>query len=305
MERRKFLKKSALGALFASVAAPTITKAASKKNDHISITLLHTGDTHSRIEAFPKNSADYPNEGGYAARAALVEKIRQDHENVLLFDSGDIVQGTPYFNFYKGELEMKLMSKMHYDAANLGNHEFDNGLEGIRNMLQYAEFPFICSNYDFSETILKDRFQPYKVFERQGVKIGVFGLGVELDGMVWDKNYGKTKYLDPIKVSQKMVKELRQDKGCDLVVCLSHLGYKYDGPKMDDVKVAQAVSGLDIILGGHSHTFMDAPVYVKNPQGEEVLINHSGWSGVRIGKIQVTFDRKKKKSGINGKNVQL
>ena len=125
-----------------------------------------------------------------AQRAGLINSIREKEDHVLLLDAGDIFQGTPYFNFYGGELEFKLMSTMKYDAATLGNHDFDNGLIGLKKQLPFAKFPFLIANYDFSKTILKDKFNPYKIFNKGGIKIGVFGIGIELEGLV-PKNYIK------------------------------------------------------------------------------------------------------------------
>ncbi|GJM61938.1 metallophosphoesterase [Persicobacter diffluens] len=301
MKRRDFIKKTAMGTAMVATGLPALGKSA---NSQVKLTILHTADTHSRIEAFPATASKYAGRGGYAARASLVDKIRATEQNVLLFDSGDMVQGTPYFNFYKGELEMKLMSKMKYDLATIGNHEFDNGLSGIEYMLQFAEFPWIISNYDFSNTILANRFAPYKIFEKQGLKIGVFAVGVELDGLVWGENFGATQYLDPIAVSREMVQELRNNQGCDLIVCLSHLGYDYEGA-VCDTALAKQVAGVDIILGGHSHTFMEESVFYTNPEGEQVLVNHSGWSGVNLGRIDLTYDLQKKKKRFGGKNMEV
>lgn len=291
MQRREFLKHTGLGAatlsLLGASALPTL--AADKKATRL--TILHTNDMHSRIEPFPDNAAQWAGLGGMARRATLIEQIRKQEPNVLLLDSGDIWQGTPYFNFFQGELEYKLMSQMAYDASTLGNHDFDNGLEGLQKQLPNATFPFLIANYDFSQTILAGKFQPYKVFEKQGIRVGVFGLGIELAGLVADKNFGATKYLDPVATAKEMVTKLRGPEKCDLVICLSHLGYKYEGAKLDDRKLAAQVSGIDLILGGHTHTFLDQPEPIASPNGQTTLVNQVGWSGINLGRLDYSFER--------------
>lgn len=261
----------------------------------IKLTILHTNDQHSRIDPFPDDGRKYGGMGGMARRATLIERIRQQEPNVLLLDSGDIWQGTPYFNFFEGELEYKLMTKMGYDAATLGNHDFDIGLEGLQKQLPLAGFPFLTANYDFSNTILKDRFQPYKVFEKQGIRVGIFGLGIELDGLVSKNMYGETVYLDPVQKARETVQALREKEKCHFVICLSHLGYSYDTDKIDDRKLAAQVSGIDLILGGHTHTFMEKPEVLRHESGHETMINQVGWSGLFLGRIDVTFSRKSKR----------
>ncbi|WP_299704333.1 bifunctional UDP-sugar hydrolase/5'-nucleotidase [uncultured Pontibacter sp.] len=293
MKRRDFLKHTALGA--AGISMLGLPFSAEAARDGIKLTILHTNDQHSRIDPFPDDGRKYGGMGGMARRATLIERIRQQESNVLLLDSGDIWQGTPYFNFFEGELEYKLMTKMKYDAATLGNHDFDIGLEGLQKQLPLAGFPFLIANYDFSNTILKGRFQPYKVFEKQGIRVGVFGLGIELDGLVSKNMYGETVYLDPVEKAREMVVALREKEKCDLVICLSHLGYSYDTEKIDDRKLATQVSGLDLILGGHTHTFMEKPEVLRHENGHETMINQVGWSGLFLGRIDFTFNRKSKR----------
>jgi 5'-nucleotidase len=234
----------------------------------------------------------------------LIKNIRQQEDNILLLDAGDVFQGTPYFNFYGGELEFKLMSKMGFDASTLGNHEFDNGLKGIYDQLPHASFPHICSNYDFSDTILKDAFLPYKIFKKGGLKIGVFGVGIELDGLVSSKSYGSTKYLDPVSVSKEMIQELKKKK-CDLIICLSHLGYSYQSDNLDDKKLAYQVDGIDLIIGGHTHTFLDKPTLVKSKEGYETLVNQVGIGAARLGKVDFTFSDKNELSNISAKSIAV
>ena len=210
------------------------------------ITILHTNDTHSRIDPFPSNHKRYPDKGGVNRRKSLIDSIRSIENQVLLLDAGDIFQGTPYFNVHGGELEFKVMSAMGYEAATMGNHDFDAGLEGFNNMLPHANFPFLCANYDFSETILHDKTIPYKVFQKGEIKIGVFGLGVELDGLVAPAMYVKSKYLDPIQNAQKYAGLLRNDYKCDLVICLSHLGYYGRLNDMCDTVLAAETDNIDL-----------------------------------------------------------
>ncbi|KUG06752.1 bifunctional metallophosphatase/5'-nucleotidase [Solirubrum puertoriconensis] len=298
MNRRDFIKSSAWGVAGLGLLGPGLISSAEAAGGQVRLTILHTNDMHSRIDPFPVGSAQFADQGGMARRAALVANIRKEQPNVLLLDAGDIWQGTPYFNFFGGEVEYKLMSQMGYDAATLGNHDFDNGLQGLEKQLPNAQFPFINANYDFSQTPLKGRFQPYKVFEKQGVRIGVFGVGIELAGLVGDRNFGNTKYLDPIAVAKEQVQHLRGPEKCDLVICLSHLGYKYDSAKVDDHKLAAAVPGIDLILGGHTHTFLDTPTVVEGGQGQRTLINQVGWSGIKLGRIDYVFDRKTRTAGV-------
>ncbi|MBX0334592.1 metallophosphatase [Pontibacter sp. HSC-14F20] len=293
MKRRDFLKHTALGA--AGISMLGLPFSAEAAREGIKLTILHTNDQHSRIDPFPDDGRKYGGMGGMARRATLIERIRQQEPNVLLLDSGDIWQGTPYFNFFEGELEYKLMTKMGYDAATLGNHDFDIGLEGLQKQLPLAGFPFLTANYDFSNTILKDRFQPYKVFEKQGIRVGIFGLGIELDGLVSKNMYGETVYLDPVQKARETVQALREKEKCHFVICLSHLGYSYDTDKIDDRKLAAQVSGIDLILGGHTHTFMEKPEVLRHESGHETMINQVGWSGLFLGRIDVTFSRKSKR----------
>ena len=302
MQRREFLRNSLLGTagLTALGSLANAAVAAPSAKGPVKLTILHTNDMHSRIEPFPDNGGQWAGLGGMARRAALIKEIRSREANVLLLDSGDIFQGTPYFNFFGGELEYKLMSQMQYDASTLGNHDFDNGLEGLQRQLPHATFPFVIANYDFSKTPLAGRFAPYKVFEKQGIRIGVFGLGIELAGLVADKNFGQTVYLDPVAKAKEVAAQLRGAEKCDLVICLSHLGYKFDGApnKIHDRQLAAEVSGIDLILGGHTHTFMNAPESITSPDGHATLINQVGWSGINLGRLDYEFLVKNKRAGL-------
>ncbi|MCK9612159.1 MAG: metallophosphatase [Bacteroidales bacterium] len=253
------------------------------------LTILYTNDTHSRIESYPSNDARYANMGGYARRASMIKKIRSEEPNVLVFDAGDVFQGTPYFNYFGGELEFKLMSMMGYTAMNIGNHDFDAGLEGLLKQLPYATFDIISSNYDFSETILKDKIPAYKIYDIVGIKVGVFGLGVKLEGLVNASNYGKTRYIDPIEKAAEMAYMLKKQKKCDLVVCLSHLGHSYDDAQISDLSLAKQSKNIDIIIGGHTHTLLDPSKSIKNSDFENVIIAQTGNNGVRLGRIDLYF----------------
>lgn len=290
MNRRKFIDKLgfASGALLLSnqLFAGSLQGHKSKK-----ITILHTNDTHSNIDPFPANHPKFPGMGGVAKRYTLIEKIRSEEEHVLLLDAGDVFQGTPYFNTFHGELEMKLMSMMGYDAATMGNHDFDIGLEGFKNAKRFANFPFLCANYNFSKTILHDQTQAYKIFKKGGIKIGVFGVGVELKGLVPDDKYGETVYRDPIEAAQSM-SNLLSDYGCDLIICLSHLGYDYeDKSKASDLNLAKNTSGIHLIIGGHTHTFLEKPMLVENKSKQPVLINQVGWAGINLGRIDIDIEK--------------
>ncbi len=287
--RRNFLKNIALGA-----AAGTLVLPSCKLSDkEVTITILHTNDVHSHIDPFPKDHSKYPNQGGFARRSALIKQIRNNEDHVLLLDSGDIFQGTPYFNFYKGELDIKLMNMMQYDASTIGNHEFDNGVEELAKQLKKAEFPFINSNYGLENSILKDLTQPYKIIEKGGVKIGIIGLGIELHGLVDPSKYKDIQYNDPIEVGDKVAGYLKNEEGCDYVIALSHLGYNYDSDKVCDLDVAKNTEFIDLILGGHTHTFLDEPTIVKNKTGKDVVINQTGWAGVKLGRIDIVFSSDK------------
>ena len=307
MNRKKFLSTIGGGTL-ALTLAPNLLLAENLKfldqNSDYKLTILHTNDQHSRIEPFDSSYSRNPNQGGFARRAALIQKIREEEKNVLLLDSGDTFQGTPYFNFFGGELEFKLMSMMGYDASTMGNHDFDNGLEGFKKVLPNAKFPFICSNYDFKNTILDGQTLPYKVLNKNGIKVGIFGVGIELAGLVGKKSYGETVYLNPVEIAQHYATFLRNEKKCDLVICLSHIGYDYkDNPrKISDKILASQTDGIDLILGGHTHTFLPEPQTFVNKSGKNVMVNQVGWAGLLLGKINFYFDKNKKVKNISWNN---
>jgi 5'-nucleotidase len=285
MKRRDFIQKTAASSALlglANIGLSSFSTIETKK-----ITILHTNDVHSHIDPFPADHPKNANMGGAARRAALIESTRKEESNVLLLDAGDIFQGTPYFNYYGGELEFKLMSMMQYDLATMGNHDFDNGIDGFYTQLPHAKFEFVSANYDFKNTILNDIVKPYKIFEKDGIKIGIFGLGVELDGLVDKKLYKETVYNNPIEVAQDMSRILKHDKKCDLVICLSHLGFSYKNEpyKVSDLELAKKTKDIDLIIGGHTHTFLDKPVVEKNSENKDVVINQVGCYGINLGRI--------------------
>lgn len=289
MKRRNFIKNTAATSALLSLSGLSLSSFSTVKEKKI--TILHTNDVHSHIDPFPENHPRNPSMGGVARRANIIEQIRKEEENVLLLDAGDIFQGTPYFNYYGGELEFKLMSMMKYDLATLGNHDFDNGIDGFFSQLPNANFDFVSANYDFKNTELNGIVKPYKTFLKDGIKIGVFGLGIELEGLVDKKLYKETKYYNPIEVATDITKTLKETEKCDLIICLSHLGfdYKNEKDKPSDLKLAAATQDIDLIIGGHTHTFLDKPVIKTNKVGKQVVINQVGAYGINLGRIDFYF----------------
>jgi 5'-nucleotidase len=290
--RRTFIKETG-AALLATSILPS-TDLAAMADPVQKLTILHTNDVHSRIDPFPMDGSRNQGLGGVSARAALISKIRQEEEQVLLLDAGDIFQGTPYFNIYKGEPEIKAMSAMQYDAATMGNHDFDLGMENFATQLQHASFPILVSNYDFSGTALENKTQPYKIFKKGSLQIGVFGVGIELKGLVPDNLYGKTVYQDPV-VAANTTANLLQKKGCDLVICLSHLGDRYTENKVSDEILAKESYDIDLIIGGHTHRFFEEPRKYRNKNGGDVVVNQVGFGGIQLGRLEYQFSRLSRK----------
>jgi 5'-nucleotidase len=293
MQRRQFLQQTAAASALVGLSGfglTSFTPATTKK-----ITILHTNDVHSHIDAFGPDDGRNPNQGGVARRASLVESIRKENPNTLLLDAGDIFQGTPYFNYYGGELEFKLMSMLKYDVATIGNHDFDNSIEGLYAQLPHAKFDFVSANYDFSNTVMDTHVKPYRTIIKDGIKVGIFGLGIELNGLVEKRMYKETVYLDPTEATQEMTRILKEDEKCDLIICLSHLGYNYREPsqKISDLKLAKTTKDIDLIIGGHTHTFLKKPTVVKNLEGKNMLVNQVGCYGINLGKIDFYFDSDK------------
>lgn len=250
------------------------------------LVVLQTSDTHSQIEPINQVGDRDFGKGGFVRRSTMLNRMRKTYSDLLLFDCGDFSQGTPYYNLFKGDTEIDLMNEMKYDAATIGNHEFDFGLDNMARLFKRANFPIVCANYDFKGTVLQDIVKPYVVIERMGLRIGVFGLSPELKGLVLTKAYGAIVYNDPVAVANRMAFLLRNTEKCDVVICLSHLGI------LTDRKIIPQTRNIDLLLGGHSHTFMRAPESYTNLDGKIVEILHSGARGVKVAKIVMTLREK-------------
>ena len=255
------------------------------------LVILHTNDTHSCIYPLNKHLADtlLAGRGGFIRRAGMVWEERKEHPNLLLLDSGDFSQGSPYYTLYTGDVEVGLMNLMRYDAATIGNHEFDFGVENMARLFKKADFPVVCANYDFTGTALEGIVKPYVVLKRDGLRIGVFGLSPELDGLVLAESCAGVKYNDPVKAANDVAKTLKEKEKCDIVICLSHLGWKLAG--LDDTELMSQLRNVDIVLGGHSHTYFTDMEYVKDLDGREIPNDQNGKHGIYVGKIVVDFDR--------------
>ena len=255
------------------------------------ITILHTNDTHSQIDPILENDKTNAGKGGVARRATLVRRVRKQNPNTLLIDAGDVLQGTPYFNFYKGEVEYKAMSMIGYDAGTIGNHEFDNGVESLAKAMQFANFDIVSSNYDVRGSALENRVKTYVVKEVGGVRVGLFGLGISPAGLITPENFKPLKYLDPVGTTRDVVKLLRAQEHCTLVLGMSHLGY-YPTPRareFGDTQLAAQVDGVDFIASGHTHTFMETPALQKTPSGKDTIIFQVGRSGIYVGRVDFTI----------------
>jgi 5'-nucleotidase len=304
LNRRNFLRQAGLttGSLLCSRSLLAELDEATAEQR---LTILHTNDVHSRLEPFPMDGSANAGQGGVAARAEMIRRIRSEEEQVLLLDAGDIFQGTPYFNFYKGEPEIKAMTAMGYDAATMGNHDFDAGLENFATQLKHASFPLIICNYDFSATPMEGKNLPYRIFNKGRLKIGVTGVGIALSGLVPDALYGNTKYLEPVQQANEAAYRLKKKEGCDMVICLSHLGYKYSDNRISDRIFAQQSENIDVIIGGHTHTFMDAPEVLKNKVGSDVIINQVGWAGLVLGRLDINFSKGNRKNLVGSRTILI
>jgi 5'-nucleotidase len=299
ISRREFLTTSLIGgAGFALGFAPSleafITPAFTPGKGETLITILHTNDQHSQIDPLPPNDSK-AGKGGVARRATLVKRIRKENPNTLLLDAGDAFQGTPYFNLYRGEVEFKAMSAVGYDAMTLGNHDFDNGVEALADAMKFATFDFVSTNYDVRGTALEKRVKPYLVKTLGGVKIGILGFGIKLEGLNPPETFKGVKYLDPAQMARDGVKLLREQEKCQMVVAASHMGY-YPQPKEKDfgeLQLAEQVDGIDFIAGGHTHTFMEKPVVAKQPGGGETVIFQVGKSGIYLGRVDFLLSQNK------------
>lgn len=288
MDRRTFLRHTlAIGA----GSLLTGSSLFSGKSPENRLTILYTNDTHARLEPFPENATQFTGLGGIARRANVIKEIRRREKNVLLLDAGDVFQGTPWFDVYGGEVDLKLMSEMKYDAMAVGNHEFDNGLQAFADVASHAEFPMLAANYGTRNTPLNNIIRRFFVKEMAGIKIGIFGLGIGLEGIVDPKLYGAVRSRDPEIWANGMVRSLREFHNCDFVICLSHLGFRYDNPKqIDDVTLASKVNGVDLFVGGHTHTFLDQPEIIVTPSGSKTIVTQMGHSGIRLGRLDYNLD---------------
>jgi 5'-nucleotidase len=298
--RRRFLGSSLIGGAAFSLLPPAFFTFATSTSDFAApllqpgagetlITILHTNDTHSQIDPLPATDKLNPGMGGVARRAALVKQVRKENPNTLLIDAGDVFQGTPYFNFFKGEVEYKSMSLIGYDVVTPGNHDFDNGVAALAVAMKFANFDFVSSNYDVRGTPIESRVKPYVVRVLGGVRIGVMGLGISPIGLITPDNFKGVTYQDPIKAAQETVRILREQERCTLVVCASHLGY-YPNPKgneIGDTQVVAQVDGIDFIASGHTHTFMKEPVVAKQPKGGNTIVFQVGKSGIFVGRVDM------------------
>jgi 5'-nucleotidase len=299
IDRRNFLKTSIVGSAalalpnaVSQLLSPSVRAAISEPllelvAGETLITILHTNDTHSQIDPISDSDKQWGGKGGVARRATLVKEVRSQNPNTLMVDAGDVFQGTPYFNFYKGEVEYKSMSLIGYDVVTLGNHDFDNGVDALAAAMKFANFEFVSTNYDVRGTPLESRVKPYVVRTFGDVRVGLFGLGISPDNLITPENFRDVKYLDPVGMARGAVRLLRDREKCQLVVAMSHLGY-YPNPKGDqvgDTQLAAQVSGIDFIASGHTHTFMEKPYLQKNPEGKDTIIFQVGKSGIYVGRV--------------------
>lgn len=289
ISRKEFLKKSA--ALAAGSLAPIwLNRLALSDKRLADLTILYTNDTHARLDPFPANSREFSGLGGISRRASLIKKIRMEVQNVLLLDAGDVFQGTSWFDMYGGKVDLELMSELGYDAMAVGNHEFDRGPDGFAEAAQMAEFPILAANYEVRDTPMNPYIQRFIVKEFSGFRVGIFGLGIPLEGVVAPSLRGDVISRNPEAWARGMVNSLKRVHNCDFIICLSHLGYHYGDDRIDDLKLTSKISGMDIVIGAHTHTFLDNPVAVTNPSGAQTMITQMGHSGIRLGRIDLYFN---------------
>lgn len=284
--RKEFIKRSSL--LAAGSFLPLGVASASAIQPRLDvITILYTNDTHARLDPFPENANQFAGLGGAARRASLIKKIRSVQNNVLLLDAGDVFHGTSWFDVYGGEIDFKLMSEMNYDAMAIGNHEFDRGPEGFATAAGQAKFPFLAANYIVRNTPMAPFVQRQIVREFNGFKIGIFGLGIKFEGVIDRSLTGNVRAADPIRNADQITRYLKDSLRCDYIICLSHLGYRYADGRVDDYDVANSVDDIDLIIGGHTHTFLDKPTVIQKESGTSTFITQMGHGGVRLGRIDL------------------
>jgi 5'-nucleotidase len=310
MDRRRFIFSSLAvgGTLLCRSDRFSLSALASpqQQNDDVLLTILHTNDTHSQIDPLPATDRSYPGKGGVARRATLIKRVRRENPNTLLIDAGDVFQGTPYFNFYKGEVEYKAMSEIGYDVGTLGNHEFDNGVESLAAALKFARFDLVSTNYDVKGTPLEGRVKPFVIRELAGVRVGLFGMGISPVGLITPANFKGLTYRDPVEAARNVVQTLREAERCNLVIGMSHLGYYTDARpgQIGDSQLATQVDGIDFIASGHTHTFMKEPVSVKQPCGKDTWIFQVGRSGIYVGRVDFRI-RAGKVASVTGRLLDL
>ena len=270
------------------------------REEIVRLTLLHTNDLHSQIEPFEEGHPRFSGRAGFARVSQFARTCRAENPNLLMLDAGDFFQGTPYFNFFGGEMILQMMTQMGYDAGTIGNHEFDNGLQGLAEAVPHAGFPLINSNYYFSGTILEGKFSRFRIFPMAGIKVGIYGLGIDLNGLVNAKQYGGVRYNHPVPVALEMEKFLARDQKCDLVICLSHLGLRYQNDKISDVDIAALTSETDVVIGGHTHSQLDEPLQIRNKQGNMVVVNQAHYGGLMVGRLDFIFERNRRR----GRQIQ-
>jgi 5'-nucleotidase len=256
------------------------------------LVILHTNDTHSQLEPYGPDEKYNAGKAGIVRREALVRQIRAESPNVLVLDAGDFVQGTPYFNMFKGEAEINLLNEIRPDAITLGNHEFDNGLSALAVMLKKKQFPVICTNYDVSRTALRKLVKPWLVICRGGLRIGIVSANVSPFGLIATRNFEGMTYLAPYEAAESRAAWLKDQKKCDVVICLSHLGYDNEGKSPDDLHLAEKSRNIDVIIGGHSHTFLKTPTLKTNQNGDTVIINQVGKGGIYVGRLDLMVEKK-------------
>ena len=259
--------------------------------DKVKLVILHTNDTHSQIEPSEKSSLATSDMGGYARRMGVIEKIRSEEKNVLLFDAGDYSQGSPYFNFFNGRIEIDALNRMKYDAVTMGNHEFDNGIDTLAAIIQNLRVPLISSNYDVTNSVIRDFVKPWIVIKKAGLKIGVMALNVNPESLILESNIRDVNYIDPVAKAQEISEYLKNKEKCDLIICLSHLGSDKDSKSVNDFEIARKTKFIDVIIGGHSHTMLEN-TKTQNAAGRDVIIAQMAKSGFYLGRIDLLLTKK-------------
>ncbi|MBF1590257.1 MAG: metallophosphatase [Prevotella shahii] len=292
---KKLIIALSLAATFVATKSEAQTNSPAKSTEKGTkeLVILHTNDTHSCIYPLNPQLADTlkAGRGGFLRRIAMLKEERKKNPDLLLFDSGDFSQGSPYYTLFKGDVEVGLMNKMHYDAVTIGNHEFDFGLKNMERLFKKANFPIVCANYDFTGTPLAKIVKPYVVLKRKGIKIGVFGLAPQLDGLVDAKNYETVRYINPITATNEVVSTLKNKEKCDLIICISHLGWTEK--TMNDQILIPQTRYVDLVLGGHSHTFFETLRTHKDLDNNTVYNDQNGKSGIFIGKMTIQMAKNK------------